>query len=145
VSGSLLFLAGGAFAYFVMFPLMFDVLVNQMMPQDLSGSFTVDNYLMMLFGMTLAFGVIFELPLVIAMLARLGIVTPEFLTQYRRYWIVASFVIGAVLTPADPISQSLMALPLIVFYEVGIVLARIMRRRRDERLEAAAEAAAALD
>lgn len=145
VSGSLLFLAGGAFAYFVMFPLMFDVLVNQMMPQDLSGSFTVDNYLMMLFGMTLAFGVIFELPLVIAMLARLGIVTPEFLTKYRRYWIVASFVIGAVLTPADPISQSLMALPLIVFYEIGIVLARIMRRRRDEQVEANAEAAAALE
>jgi sec-independent protein translocase protein TatC len=128
-----------------MFPLMFDVLVNQMMPQDLSGSFTVDNYLMMLFGMTLAFGVIFELPLVIAMLARVGLVTPEFLRKWRRYWIVAAFVIGAVLTPADPISQSLMALPLIVFYEIGIVLARVMRRRRDEQVAANAEAAAALE
>jgi len=143
VSGSLLFLAGGAFAYFVMFPLMFDVLVNQMMPAELTGSFTVDNYLTILFGMTLAFGVIFELPLVIAMLARVGIVTPEFLVKWRRYWVVAAFIIGAVLTPADPISQSLMAIPLVVFYEVGIILARIMVRKRNARIAATAEAVGA--
>ena len=133
------------FMLIFMFYSVFRMAVDSARAFDVIDIFLTLSYLMMLFGMTLAFGVIFELPLVIAMLARLGIVTPEFLTQYRRYWIVASFVIGAVLTPADPISQSLMALPLIVFYEVGIVLARIMRRRRDERLEAAAEAAAALD
>ncbi|MFO0725478.1 MAG: twin-arginine translocase subunit TatC [Myxococcota bacterium] len=134
VSASLLFLSGGLFAYFVMFPLMFDVMVNQLMPQDLTGSFTVDNYLTILFGMTLAFGVIFETPLIIALLARVGIVTPQFLIKWRRHAIVLAFIIGAVLTPADPISQTLMSVPLVIFYEVGIILAKIMAKKRAQRI-----------
>lgn len=130
VSASLLFLAGGAFAYFLMFPMMFDVMVNQMMPRDLAASFTVDNYLSILFTLTLAFGLIFELPLIIAMMARVGLVTPEFLVKWRRYAIVLAFVIGGVLTPADPVSQIFMSVPLVIFYEVGIILARIMAKKR---------------
>lgn len=141
-SASVLFISGGLFAYFIMFPIMFDVLVNQMMPQDLTGSFTVDNYLTILFGMTLAFGAIFELPLIIALLARVGLVTPEFLVKWRRHAIVLAFVIGAVLTPADPISQTLMSVPLVIFYEVGIILARVMAKKRQQQL-AEAEAASA--
>jgi len=132
VSASLLFIAGGAFAYFVMFPLMFDVMVNQMMPADLTGSFTVDNYLSLLFTMTLAFGVIFETPLIIAIAARVGLVHPDTLVKYRRYAIVGAFVIGAVLTPADPISQIFMSVPLVIFYEIGIILARAMAKKREE-------------
>jgi sec-independent protein translocase protein TatC len=145
-SASLLFIAGGAFAYFLMFPMMFDVMVNQMMPSALAASFTVDNYLSLLFTMTVAFGVVFELPLIIALLARVGLVTPEFLVKWRRYAIVLAFVIGAVLTPADPVSQIFMSIPLVVFYEVGIVLARIMAKKRRATAEApdpADEAAAA--
>lgn len=128
-SASLLFIAGGLFAYYAMFPLMFDVLVNQMMPASLAGSFTVDKYLGLMLRMTLAFGVVFELPLILAALSALGIVSAERLSSFRRYWIVAAFVIGAALTPADPLSQIMMAIPLILFYEVGIVLARMMRKR----------------
>jgi sec-independent protein translocase protein TatC len=135
-SASLLFIAGGAFAYFLMFPMMFDVMVNQMMPSALAASFTVDNYLSLLFTMTVAFGVVFELPLIIALLARVGLVTPEFLVKWRRYAIVLAFVIGAVLTPADPVSQIFMSIPLVVFYEVGIVLARIMAKKRRATAEA---------
>lgn len=130
ISASLLFVGGGAFAYFGMFPMMFDVMVNQMMPSDLAASFTVDNYLSLLFTMTVAFGVVFELPLIIAMMARMGLVTPEFLVKWRRYAIVLAFVIGAILTPADPISQIFMSVPLVIFYEVGIILARIMAKKR---------------
>lgn len=135
-SASLLFLSGGAFAYFLMFPMMFDVMVNQMMPSALAASFTVDNYLSLLFTMTVAFGVVFELPLIIALLARVGLVTPEFLIKWRRYAIVLAFVIGAVLTPADPVSQVFMSIPLVVFYEVGIVLAKIMAKKRRGTAEA---------
>lgn len=131
VSGSLLFLGGGAFAYFVMFPLMFDVIVNQMMPADLTGSFTVDNYLSLLFTMTVAFGLVFETPLIIAIAARLGFVTAEGLVKFRRYAIVGAFVVGAVLTPADPVSQVFMSVPLVIFYEIGIILARAMAKRRE--------------
>lgn len=139
-SASLLFLSGGAFAYFLMFPMMFDVMVNQMMPSALAASFTVDNYLSLLFTMTVAFGVVFELPLIIALLARVGLVTPEFLVKWRRYAIVLAFVIGAVLTPADPVSQIFMSIPLVVFYEVGIVLAKIMAKKRGSTTTASDEA-----
>lgn len=129
VSGSVLFASGGLFAYGVMFPLMFDFLVNQMMPQSLAASFTVDNYIGLLLRMTLAFGVIFELPLVLALLSSVGLVTPRWLARQRKYAIVLAFILGAFLTPADPLSQALMALPLIIFYEAGIWLSVLVARR----------------
>jgi sec-independent protein translocase protein TatC len=128
--GSALFLGGGAFAYYAMFPLMFDVIVNQMMPATLASSFTVDSYLTLLLQMTVAFGVIFELPLAIALLAAMGIVTKATLVRFRKYAIVAAFVIGAVLTPADPLSQTFMAVPLVIFYEIGILAAGVLEKRR---------------
>ena len=134
VTGSLLFLGGGLFAYFAMFPVMFDVLVNQMMPDSLSSAFTVDKYLGLLLRITVAFGVVFELPLAIAMLSAVGIVTPEGLKRFRKYAVIVAFVVGALLTPADPISQLMMALPLIIFYEVGIFASTFMAKKRDERL-----------
>lgn len=132
LSASGLFLAGGLFAYYVMFPVMFDFLVNQMLPQTLAASFTVDNYIGLLLRLTVAFGVVFELPLAIAMLAAVGVVTPQGLARMRKFAIVIAFVLGAFLTPADPISQVLMAGPLIIFYEIGIILARIVGRPRSE-------------
>lgn len=131
LSGSVLFIAGGAFAYFAMFPLMFDVLVNQMMPASLVGTFTVDKYLSLLMTMTIAFGVVFELPLAIAVLAMIGVVTPPMLRKMRKYAIVGSFIFAAIITPTtDPLSLFMMAGPLVIFYEVGIILASIVSRRR---------------
>ncbi|MBI4817478.1 MAG: twin-arginine translocase subunit TatC [Deltaproteobacteria bacterium] len=139
-SGSLLFLAGGAFSYFAMFPLMFDVLVNQLMPDAVIATFTLDSYLSLLLQLTLVFGIVFETPLIIALLAMLGIVTPVRLRKFRRYWIVLSFIVAAVLTPADPFSQTAMAVPLVVFYEVGIIAATVMAKRRARATEANATA-----
>lgn len=130
LSASGLFVAGGLFAYYVMFPVMFDFLVNQMLPQTLAASFTVDNYIGLLLRLTVAFGVVFELPLAIAMLAAIGLVTPQSLSRMRKYAVIVAFVLGAFLTPADPISQVLMAGPLIIFYEIGIILARFVGRPR---------------
>ena len=132
LSGSALFVAGGLFAYYIMFPLMFDVLVNQMMPDSLVGSFTVDKYLGLLIRVTIAFGVVFELPLALSMLAALGIVDAQRLRNFRKYAIVGAFVVGALLTPADPLSQCMMAFPLIVFYEIGILLAVLFARQRSK-------------
>lgn len=129
-SASFLFIGGGLFAYYAMFPVMFDFLVNQMMPASLTGSFTVDNYLGLLLRITVAFGVVFELPLALAMLAAVGIVSAAGLRKYRKYAIVLSFVAGAFLTPADPLSQLMMAVPLVVFYEIGVILATIMEKKR---------------
>ena len=132
ISGSLLFIGGGFFAYYAMFPVMFDVLVNEMMPASLTGTFTVDKYLGLLLRMTVAFGVVFELPLALGMLASVGIVTSAGLRKFRKYAIVGSFVAGAILTPADPMSQVMMAAPLVVFYEIGIILAMMMEKKRAE-------------
>lgn len=130
ISGSALFVGGGAFAYFVLFPMMFDVLVNQMMPESLSSAFTVDKYLGLLLRMTVAFGVVFELPLAITLLSMVGVVTPDGLKKYRKYAVIIAFVAGALLTPADPMSQVAMALPLIIFYEIGIISSSIVHKRR---------------
>ena len=108
----------------------------KMMPASLEGTFTVDNYLSILFQMTLAFGVVFETPLIIAMLAAVGVVTAESLRRWRKYAIVLSFVIGAVLTPADPISQTLMSVPLVIFYELGIIAAVVVGKKRAAAAEA---------
>jgi len=139
VSASALFMAGGLFAYYVMFPVMFDFLVNQMLPQTLAASFTVDNYIGLLLRLTVAFGVVFELPLVLAMLAAIGLVTHQGLAKMRRYAIIVAFIAGAFLTPADPVSQILMAGPLIIFYEIGIILARFVGRPRAVVLEESGE------
>lgn len=139
LGASALFVSGGAFAYYVMFPVMFDVLVNQMMPASLIGSFTVDKYLSLLLRLTVAFGAVFELPLVMAALAAVGLVEAKSLRRFRKYAIVGAFVLSAVLTPADPLSQVMMAIPLVLFYEMGIFLAALLGRRRAERLAALAE------
>jgi sec-independent protein translocase protein TatC len=79
----------------------------------------------------LAFGVIFELPLVIVFLARLGLVTPQFLAKNRKFAVLFAFIIGAVLTPTpDAFNQTLMAVPIIFLYEIGILLSRVMYRNR---------------
>ena len=139
VGASALFISGGAFAYYVMFPVMFDVLVNQMMPASLIGSFTVDKYLSLLLRLTVAFGAVFELPLVMAVLAAVGLVEAKVLRKFRKYAIVGAFVLSAILTPADPLSQVMMAVPLVAFYEMGIFLAAVLGRRRAERLAALAD------
>ncbi len=138
-SSAALFVGGGLFAYYVMFPVMFDFLVKEMMPSSVAGSFTVDNYLGLLLRLTIAFGVVFELPLALALLSSVGVVTPELLKRWRKYAIVVAFVGGAFLTPADPLSQMMMAGPLIVFYELGIILATLLGRREVELEEAGHE------
>lgn len=130
-----LFVGGGLFAYYLMFPVMFDVLINEMMPSTLAGTFTVDKYLGFLLRVTVAFGVVFELPLVISMLSRVGLVTDYSLVRFRKYAVILAFVLGAFLTPADPVSQVMMALPLVLFYEIGVYLARRDRKRRERRFE----------
>lgn len=130
ISGSLLFVAGGAFAYYGMFPVMFDFLVNAFMSESMTDTYRVSDYLSMLMMLTVAFGVVFELPLAIGLASAVGLVKASQLRQMRKYAWVLSFVLGALLTPADPISQMMMAVPLVVFYELGTVVAAIFERQR---------------
>ena len=90
---------------------------------------------MFVLKMTLAFGVVFEMPVVIVLLARLGLVTPTTLATARPYVMVGCFVVGAILTPPDIFSQLIMAAPMIILYEISILVARFMARPRQASTE----------
>jgi len=127
--GSLLFLVGGAFSLFVVTPYALTFLLGYARP-GLKPMITIENHIDFLLKFTLAFGAVFELPLIITLAARMGLVTAKVLAKNRKYAILGAFVIGAVLTPTpDAFNQALMAGPLIILYEVGIVCARLFGRR----------------
>ncbi len=127
--GSLLFILGGVFSLKVVTPYAIKFLLSYARP-GLQPMISVGSYVDFLLKFTLAFGIVFELPLVITLLARMGLVTPKFLARNRKYAILGAFVAGAVLTPTpDMFNQTLMAGPLILLYEVGIICARIFGRK----------------
>ena len=92
---------------------------------------TMREQLTLVLAMMLGFGVVFEIPVIVAFLAMIGLVTPEFLARYRRHAIIVNVILAAVITPTgDPFNLLLMAVPMIVFYEVGIIAARIVGKKR---------------
>jgi len=129
IIGTLLFIGGGAFSLKVVTPFAIQFLLSYERP-GLQAMISIGNYIDFLLKFTLAFGAVFELPLVITILARLGVVTPAMLAKNRKYAILGAFIAGAVLTPTpDMFNQTLMAGPLILLYEVGIICARIFGKR----------------
>lgn len=132
VSSSLLFLAGMAFCYFVVFQTVFSFIAS-FAPQSITPAPDIEAYLDFVMSMFIAFGITFEVPIAVILLVRFGIVTVEKLKEIRGYVVVAAFVIAAVITPPDVVSQFMLAVPLWVLYEVGILFARgIKPRRADE-------------
>src|SRR5438477_3449947 len=129
IIGSLMFIAGGAFSLFVVTPYAIQFLLSYAR-DTLQPMITLENHIDFLLKFTLAFGLVFELPLIITLLARMGVVTSKQLARNRKYAILGAFIAGAVLTPTpDAFNQTLMAGPLILLYEVGIICARIFGRR----------------
>ena len=127
VSSTLLFYAGAAFAYFVVFPLVFAFLTGTA-PEGVSVMTDIGKYLDFVLTLFFAFGVAFEVPIATILLVWSGTVTPATLRKQRPYVIVGAFVIGMLLTPPDVISQTLLALPMWLLYEVGIVMSRYFVR-----------------
>lgn len=129
--GSLLFLLGGVFAMLIIIPYASTFLVTFGQEKGWKPMLTVSSYTDFVIKFTLAFGLVFELPVVITILSLIGVVTPQFLSKNRKYAILVNFIIAAVLTPTpDMINQTLMAGPLCILYEVGIICARLATRRR---------------
>jgi sec-independent protein translocase protein TatC len=125
-----LFLCGMAFAYFVVFPTIFRVMAHYNAPLGAAMNTDVDNYLSFVMTMFLAFGVTFEVPIFVILLVRLGLLTVAKLKEIRPYVVVAAFVVSAVVTPPDVFSQLILAVPLIVLYEAGIIAARLFVSRQ---------------
>lgn len=132
-SGLALFVAGAALAYFVVVPLAIPWLLGFGGP-SLIPLITAEEYFSFLFAMILTFGVSFELPIVICALAALGIVTPQFLSKYRRHAIVLIVIIGAFLTPGDLVWTTVaLAVPLYGLYELSVLAAVMIYRRKMKR------------
>jgi sec-independent protein translocase protein TatC len=129
VSSIVLFYAGVAFAYFVVFPLMFAFLTTTA-PTGVQVMTDISNYLDFVLLLFFAFGIAFEMPVATVLLAATGLVRVETMTKNRGYVILGIFVIAAFLTPPDALSQTAMALPMWLLYEVGIFLSRILLRER---------------
>ncbi len=129
VSATLLFYAGCAFAYYLVMPLVFGFLTG-VVPEGVAMMTDISRYLDFVLVLVLAFGVCFEVPVAVVILVALGWVTPAQLKEARGYVIVAAFVIAAIVTPPDVVSQLLLAIPMCVLYEIGIVAARGLVRPR---------------
>lgn len=130
-SSTLLFLCGMAFAYFVVFPVVFGF-ITASTPQGVAVMTDIDKYLSFVLGMFVAFGVTFQVPVAVVLLVRMGVVTIEKLREIRSYVIVGAFVVGAIFTPPDVVSQFMLAIPLWLLYEAGIVVSRWIRPAEKE-------------
>ena len=132
-SSFLLFLVGVAFCYFFVFGTVFRV-INELAPKSVVVAPDIDSYFGFVMTMFLAFGITFEVPIVVVVLVRFGVVTVATLRSIRPYVIVAAFVVAALITPPDPGSMLLLAVPLVLLYEAGLLVARFVRvgeRRSD--------------
>jgi sec-independent protein translocase protein TatC len=135
-ASTLLFLCGMAFAYFLVFPTVFRVM-QAFTPAGVEWMPDIGTYLSFVTNMFLAFGVTFEVPIVVILLVRMGVVSVQKLRQIRPYVIVGAFIVAAVVTPPDVTSQVLLAFPLCLLYEVGLVVASLMARQSKLKEDAA--------
>lgn len=127
VASVLLFFIGMSFAYFLVFPTVFKFMAS-VAPEGVAWMTDIDKYLSFVLSTFLAFGITFEVPVVVIVLVRIGLVTVEKLCEIRPYVIVGAFVIGAIFTPPDVLSQVMLAVPLWLLYELGILLSRFVGR-----------------
>jgi sec-independent protein translocase protein TatC len=124
VSSTVLFLVGVAFCYYFVFGQVFQF-IQSFAPKSITAAPDIEAYLSFVLTMFLAFGLAFEVPIVVVVLARMGVVTIEKLKAFRSYFVVLAFIIAAIVTPPDVVSQLALAIPMCLLYEVGIWAARI--------------------
>ena len=127
----LCFGCGGMIAYWIVLPLGLRFFLG-LEPPDMTSQWAVDEYVGFVLRLLLGFGLVFELPVVTLVLAKMGVVTPELMRRFRRYGIIAIFLLAAIFTPPDPLSQLLMALPLLGLYEISIWVAKVASRPKPD-------------
>lgn len=134
VFSTILFIGGSLFGYFIVFPFGFKFFLS--FANDYIHAFpSVKQYFSFSITLLFAFGLVFELPVVIFFLSKVGLVTSRFLKEKRKYAVLLAFIVGAILTPPDVITQIMMAIPLIVLYEIGIIISVISEKREEEKEE----------
>lgn len=131
LSSIILFYCGVAFAYFVLFPLLFGFLIA-IAPEGVVMMTDIGQYLDFILAIFFAFGIAFEVPIAVFLLIMIGATTPDALAEKRPYIVVGAFVVGMFLTPPDIISQTILAVPMLLLFEAGLLISRIVLKRRAE-------------
>ncbi len=134
VSSSVLFYVGAGFAYFIVIPAVFHFMAL-FAPQGVSFMPDIGSYLDFAIGLFFTFGLAFEVPVAVVLLSVIGVVTPDQLAEKRRYAILVAFIIGAIFTPPDILSQFMLAIPVWMLYELGILVARMMVKNKAQKDE----------
>jgi len=138
-SSVLLFYLGAAFAYYIVFPLLF-AFFTQTGPENVQVMTDINQYLNFVLKLFFAFGIAFEIPIATFLLVLSGAASVQSLSAKRPYVILGCFVVGMLMTPPDVVSQSLLAIPMYLLYEVGLLFGRLVKQRRAEKEEADSEA-----
>ena len=133
VGGLGFFAMGAVFAYMVALPFMIQFLVNYSRSDFINSAISVASYLDFMIGMLLTFGLVFEEPMLAFVLTNLGVLTPQVLRKVRSYAIPIVFVIAAVITPPDVVSQFMIAVPMLALYELSILISSVVAKRREKR------------
>jgi sec-independent protein translocase protein TatC len=128
---SILFVAGALFGYFIVFPYGFKFFIS-FATEDIQALPSVKQYFSFATRLLLAFGLVFEMPVVVFFMTKIGLITPDSMKKYRKFAILCSFILAAILTPPDVATQIMMALPLIILYEVSIIISKGVYRKREE-------------
>ncbi len=130
---SFLFLTGVVFGYYMIVPLSIHFLGSYEISSQVVNQINIRSYIGTISSICLASGVIFELPIVIFFLTKIGVVTPAFLKKYRKHAIVIVFVLAAIITPPDVFSQTLVSIPLLLLYEIGIIVSKRVKKQQDKK------------
>lgn len=125
------FIAGAAFAFYLIIPFALEFFLG-LAPSTVENNIAVDFYFGFLLRMLIVFGIVFQLPVVSVILSRLGLITPQFLRKYRRHAIVIFFIAAAILTPPDPTTQIMLAVPMILLYELTIGLSYLFYKKKEK-------------
>jgi sec-independent protein translocase protein TatC len=140
IASPVLFFLGGALVYFVLFPLAWSFFLSfetigggDNLPIELEAK--VAEYLALVMKLIFAFGLCFQLPVLMTLLARVGLATSKGMAEKRKYAIVGVFIVAAVITPPDPISQLSLAIPIILLYEISILMAKLVEKKKAEAEE----------
>lgn len=128
---SLLFIAGVLFGYFLLAPVSLFFMANYSISDQIANNWTIQSYMSFITMLTVATGLIFELPLVMFFLAKLGLINSQFLKKYRRYAILIIIIVAAIVTPPDVGSQILVSIPLLILYEVGVIITKRVEKKAE--------------